>query len=202
MHVPPPAASVTLPVPVCPLVGKLQVVPEVGVANEKLAAFVPVMLCAVICSALVVPGFVMLTFVTGVVVPTLVGPRMIGDGLTIANGPGFAVIVKGNEVAGVGPPPGSGFVMVTVTDPGVVKREAATGTLKPLPPPVTVPKSWLPLNVTVVPGTKLVPEKVSVTGVYVVVLLGVMVFAVRVGFITVNGRDCVLAPCGSLAVTW
>lgn len=44
LQVPPPAASVTVPVPVCPLVGKLQLVPVVGVAKEKLARFVPVML--------------------------------------------------------------------------------------------------------------------------------------------------------------
>ena len=45
LQVPPFAASVTVPVP---LGGKLHVVPKVGFANEKFAAFIPAMLCAVI----------------------------------------------------------------------------------------------------------------------------------------------------------
>ena len=153
---------------------------------------------------------VMLTFVAGeVVVPRLTGPRIIGDGLTVAVGPAFAVMVKANEVAGVGPPPGSGLVIVTVAAPAVVSTETGTGTVKPVPPPVTCPPAsgtptGLPgvKNVTAVPATKSDPEKVRVTGVYVVVAPGDMVFAVRIGFITVNGKDLLFAPCGSLTVTW
>lgn len=168
LQVPVPAARVTVPVPDCPLDGKLQLVPVVGAAKAKLAAFVPVMLCAVILSA-APPGLIIVIFAVGVVVLRFVGPRMIGDGVTKSTGLGFAVIVKANDVAGDGPPPGTGLVIVTVTGPAVVRSETGTGTLKPVPPPVTVPPvSGMLLNVTSVPATKLgagPPLKFRVTGV-------------------------------------
>src|SRR5580704_5013959 len=73
LQVPPPAVSVNAPVPDWPLVGKLQLVPPVGAAKEKLVALGPVMLCAEILIG-VAPTFVMLTFKTAVVEPTLMGP--------------------------------------------------------------------------------------------------------------------------------
>src|SRR6266446_2896393 len=165
LQVPVPAARVTVPIPVWPLVGKLQLDPTVGAAKEKLAAFVPVMLCAVMFSS-APPGLVMLTFITAVVAARLTGPSTIGEGLTIASALGFVLIVKENENEGVGPPPGSGLVIVTLTSPAVVRSEAGTGTLKPVPPPVTVPPvSGTLLKVTEVPLTKFVPVKTRVTGV-------------------------------------
>ena len=49
--------------------------------------------------------------------------RAIGFGLNTTV-PGL--MVKGNETGGVGPPPGRGFVMVTVTGPAVLRSEAGT----------------------------------------------------------------------------
>lgn len=186
---------------------KLQGVPVVGATIAKLAAFVPVIVAAFTAPKVSVapPGLLMVIFVVAVVVPRFVGPRTIGDGLTRSTGLGFAVMVKGNEVAGVGPPPGSGLVIVTVTGTAIVRRETGTGTLKPVPPPVTVPPlRGTPLKVTTVPLTKLgaaPPENCSVTGVYVVVVLGVMLVALRTGFITANGAATFSAPWGSLRPT-
>ena len=122
MQVPPLAASVTVPVPDWPLLGKLQLVPPVGAAKEKFKRFAPVMLCAVTVADDALE-LMTATLVTGVdVVPRGANSR-IGLGLmTIVPG----LIVKGKEIAGVGPPPGRGLVMVTVAGPVVVKRKAGT----------------------------------------------------------------------------
>jgi hypothetical protein len=113
---------VTIPVPDCPVVGKLQLVPKVGAAKEKFKKFAPVILCAVIVAGDALE-LMTATLVTGVdVVPRGANSR-IGLGLmTIVPG----LIVKAKEIAGVGPPPGRGLVMVTVAGPAVVNRKAGT----------------------------------------------------------------------------
>src|SRR5215813_8605063 len=133
---------------------KLQLVPVAGATNAKLAALVPVSV-ALVMLRVAPPGFCTCKLLMEVFAPKLMGPRMIGDGFTDATGFGLAVMVKEKEVGGVGPPPGSGLVMVTVPGIATVRSETGTGTMKPVPPPVTVPPaSGIPLNMTVVPGTK------------------------------------------------
>ena len=123
LQVPPLAANAVLsPVPDWPLAGKLQLGGTVGVANEKLPKFAPV-----IPTAVTVAGdaleLMTCTFVTGVEVVPRGANSWIGLGLmTIVPG----LIVKAKEIGGVGPPPGRGFVMVTVAGPAEVKRKAGT----------------------------------------------------------------------------
>jgi hypothetical protein len=138
--------------------GKLQVVPKVGEAKEKFAAFVPVILCAVIVAeeALVLTTAM---FATGEVVPRNVVSE-IGFGLKMIV-PGL--MVKLIENPGVGPPPGTGFVMVPDTVIAVVRNEAGTGISKTVPFELAVPpvRGKLPnvVKVTVVPFTKCDPVK-------------------------------------------
>lgn len=128
------------PVPDWPLLGKLHVVPEVGVAKEKFAGFAPgtVILCAVIVAgeALVL---MIATFAIGEVVPRNVDSA-IGLGLKMMV-PGLIVKLKLN--GGVGPPPGNGFVIVPATGIAVVRKVAGTGTSKTVPFELaTPPNSW------------------------------------------------------------
>lgn len=118
----PLGASVIVPVPDCPVVGKLQLGPRVGAAKEKFKRFAPIMLCALIVADDALE-LMTATLVAGVdVVPRKANNR-IGLGLmTIVPG----LIVKGKEIAGVGHPPGRGLVMVTVAGPAVVKTKAGT----------------------------------------------------------------------------
>lgn len=137
MQVPPFAASAGLTLfPDWPLDGKLQVVPKVGGANEKFEGFVPgtPMLCAVIVAdeALVL---IIATLKTVEVVPRNV-ESAIGVGLKMIV-PGLMVKLNGN--AGVGPPPGTGFVIVPDTDIAAVRNGAGTGTSKTVPPALAVP---------------------------------------------------------------
>ena len=149
----------TVPVPTWPLLGKLQVVPAVGAAKEKFERFAPVILCAVIIAgaALVL---MTATLVTGVDVVPRAANSVIGFGLKMIV-PGL--MVKLNENAGLGPPPGSGFVIVPDTDIAVVRNEAGTGTSKTVPFELGVPpvRGKLPnvVNVTAVPFTKFDPVK-------------------------------------------
>jgi hypothetical protein len=152
----------TVTVPDWPLVGKLQFVPEVGAAKEKFERFVPPILCTVIVAgaALVL---MIATFVAGVeVVPRNV-VSTIGFGLKIIV-PGLMVKLTGN--AGVGPPPGTGFVIVPDTAIAVVRNGAGTGTSKTVPFELATPpvRGKLPnvVNVTRVLFTKLDPVKCMV----------------------------------------
>lgn len=111
-----------VPVPDWPVVGKLQLVPEVGAAKEKFVAFVPAILCAVTVADDALE-LMTCTLVTGVDVVPRGAASTIGLGLmTIVPG----LTVKAKEIGGVGPPPGRGFVMVTVAGPVVAKRKAGT----------------------------------------------------------------------------
>lgn len=180
------AASVIVPLPDWPEVGKLQFVPDVGAAKEKFRAFVPVILCAVIVTddALVL---MTATFMTGAeVVPRNVA-REIGFGLKTMVP---ALIVKLNGNAGVGPPPGTGLVMVPETGIAVMRSDAGTWTSKTVPPELAVPlRVRLPnvVNVTVVLFTKCNPVKCIVYGVPALVVRLVNVGVPRIGFITVKG---------------
>ena len=119
LQVPPLAASVIVPVPDWPLDGKLQVL-EVGAAKEKFARFAPRILCAVIVTD-EADVLMTATLVVGDVVPRKVDSA-IGLGLKMIV-PGL--IVKLNANAGLGPPPGNGFVIVPATGmawPGAKER--------------------------------------------------------------------------------
>src|SRR5215475_835268 len=120
------------------VLSKLQLVPVVGATNTKLAALVPVRVALVILRV-APPGSCTCKVVMEIFAPKLMGPRTIGEGTTNATGFGLAVMVKGNDLGGVGPPPGRGLVMVTLTGIATVRSETGTGTMKPVPPPVTVP---------------------------------------------------------------
>ena len=162
MQVPPLAASVIVPVPDWPLVGKLQVVPEVGAAKEKFARFAPVILCAVIFTG-EADVLMTATFVAGKdVVPRNVDSK-IGLGLKMMV-PGLIVKLKLN--GGVGPPPGNGFVIVPATGMAVVRNAKGTGTSKTVPFELaTPPGSWKFPNVvrtTAVLFTKFDPVKCNV----------------------------------------
>ena len=115
------------------------------------------------------------------------------------------LMVKLNENAGEGPPPGNGFVIVPDTGPAVVRNEAGTATSKTVPPALAVPpvSGILPreVSVTVVLFTKFDPVKCSVYGVPAVVVGFVSVGVPRMGFITVNGPEPESAPCGSVSET-
>lgn len=78
-----------------------------------------------------------------------------------------------------------------------------TVTVKIVPPADGVPpKTCKLLKVTTVPGTKFVPVNCNVTGSFVSVGVGetVKLDAVGTGFMTVNGKEPVSAPAGSLTV--
>jgi len=149
LQVPPLAASVIVPVPDWPLDGKLQVAPEVGAAKEKFARFVPVILCAVIVAD---EADVLMTATLKIedVVPRNVDSA-IGLGLKMIV-PGL--IVKLNANAGLGPPPGNGFVIVPATGIAVVRKAAGTGTSKTVPFALATP-----------PGSKKFPNVVRATAV-------------------------------------
>ena len=116
------------------------------------------------------------------------------------------MIVKGKENGGFGPPPGRGFVTLTVIAAGAVSRKDGMGTSKTVPPaeatpPVSGRRGKL-LRMTEVPFTKFDPVKCSVTGVPTVVLGGVIDTAFKIGFMTVKGRVLLSAPAGSVIETW
>ena len=79
---------------------------------------------------------------------------------------------------------------------------AGTVTVNIVPPADGVPpKTCKLLKVTTVPGTKFVPVNCNVTGSFVSVgVLIVKLDAVGTGFMTVNGKEPVSAPAGSLTV--
>ena len=149
MQVPPLAASVTFPAPDWPVLGKLQVVPEVGAAKEKFARFVPVILCAVIVTD-EADVLITATLVVGDVVPRKVDSA-IGLGLKMIV-PGLMVKLK--LKGGFGPPPGNGLVIVPLTTMAVVRNEEGTGTSKTVPFALATP-----------PGSTKFPNVVRATAV-------------------------------------
>jgi len=161
LQVPPLAPSVIVTVPDWPLVGKLQVVPEVGAAKEKFARFAPVILCAVIVTD-EVDVLMTATLKIEDVVPRKVDSA-IGLGLKMIV-PGW--IVKLNPNAGLGPPPGTGFVIVPATSIAVVRKLAGTGTSKTVPFALATPpgskKFENVVRTTAVLFTKFDPVKCNV----------------------------------------
>ena len=151
----------TDPVPDWPLVGKLQVVPDVGAAKEKFTRFAPVILCAVIVAD-EADVLMTATLKIGDVVPRKVDSA-IGLGLKMIV-PGL--IVKLNPNPGLGPPPGNGFVIVPDTGIAVVRNDAGTAMSNAVPPALAVPpvSGKLPnvVSVTVVLFTKFDPVKCNV----------------------------------------
>ena len=159
------AFTIGVAVPDWPDDGKPQLVPLVGVAKEKLVLkvpFVPAMVWVTILR-FAAPGFVIVTFVTGVLVtPRGVGPSTITEGLKIASAFGFWTMFRFVEKPK--PPPGKGLETVTGNEPTAVFERAGMVASKTVPPAETTPPDrGMLLKVTCVLGTKPEPVKCNAT---------------------------------------
>jgi hypothetical protein len=89
-------------------------------------------------------------------------PTIPEVGETAVTTGGGLLIVK--VCARLVPPPGAGFVTVTLTGPAVLSCEAGIVIVRVFPPvPGVAPESWTPPKVTIEPAMKFVPVRVKFT---------------------------------------